>query len=35
MEKFRLVILRREPERRVTMAQWFHEKWGIPLSAYE
>lgn len=35
MEGFHLVKLRREPERRKAMAQWFHKKWGIPLEAYE
>lgn len=26
--------LREEPARKAEMAQWFHQKWGVPLEAY-
>ena len=29
-----IVRLSDRPEMKETMAQWFHEKWGIPLDAY-
>lgn len=29
-----IVSLRRAPEMKDRMAQWFHEKWGVPLEAY-
>ena len=35
MERVHLVYLRKEPERKEAMARWFHEKWRIPLAAYE
>ena len=29
-----IIKLRENPEMKEEMAQWFHEKWGIPLEAY-
>lgn len=31
---FEIVRLTEQPERKERAAQWFHEKWGIPLQAY-
>ena len=31
---YRIVCLNEEPARLQQAAQWFHEKWGIPLEAY-
>lgn len=30
-----IIKLRDAPERKEEMARWFHEKWGIPLEAYQ
>ena len=30
-----IIKLRDMPERKEKMARWFHEKWGIPLEAYQ
>ena len=35
MHSFTLIKLRENPAYAVRAARWFHEKWGIPLSAYE
>lgn len=35
MDRIRLVRLCQEPGWKGIMARWFHEKWGIPLEAYE
>lgn len=32
--KYEMIRLADHPERKVETAQWFHEKWGIPLEAY-
>jgi len=32
---FEILRLTDRPELKRSMAQWFHEKWGIPLAAYE
>lgn len=32
--EYRIIRLIDQPERKVQMAQWFHEKWGVPLDAY-
>ena len=34
MSQYSIVRLSDKPEFKQTMAQWFHEKWGIPLEAY-
>ena len=34
MSDYSIVRLSDRPELKETMAQWFHEKWGIPLEAY-
>lgn len=34
MNRFEIVLIRDHPELLHPAAQWFHEKWGIPLSAY-
>ena len=34
MEKYRFITLRKQPELKDTAAEWFHEKWGVPASAY-
>ena len=31
---YRIICLNEEPVRLQQAAQWFHEKWGIPLQAY-
>lgn len=35
MHPFTLIKLREHPEYAKRAAHWFHEKWGIPLNAYE
>ena len=30
----KILKLREDPSQKARMAQWFHEKWGIPLEAY-
>lgn len=30
----KIISLKNRPEMKDLMAQWFHEKWGIPLEAY-
>ena len=35
MEEFPVIPLRARPELRDGLAVWFHQKWGIPLAAYE
>ncbi len=32
--EYRIIRLADNPEMKDEMAQWFHEKWGIPLEAY-
>ncbi len=32
--EYRIVRLTEQPEIKDRAAQWFHEKWGIPLAAY-
>ena len=32
--EYKIVSLIERPEMKDNMAQWFHEKWGIPLEAY-
>lgn len=32
---YQLINLRDVPDRKEQMAAWFHEKWGIPLEAYQ
>lgn len=34
MEQYQIVSLRQQPELRSRAAQWFHQKWGVPLAAY-
>lgn len=34
MEKYAYINLRERPELKVTAAQWFHSKWGVPEEAY-
>ena len=31
----RIIHLAQQPELNAAAAQWFHEKWGVPLAAYE
>lgn len=32
--EYEIIRLADQPERKEQAAQWFHEKWGIPLAAY-
>lgn len=32
--EYKIIRIKDAPERKEAAAQWFHEKWGIPLSAY-
>ncbi|MBE6584439.1 MAG: GNAT family N-acetyltransferase [Ruminococcaceae bacterium] len=32
---YEIIRLTDVPTMKITMSQWFHEKWGIPLEAYE
>ena len=34
MERHTIIRLTDRPEYKESMAQWFHEKWGIPKQAY-
>ena len=34
MEQHTIIRLTDRPEYKESMAQWFHEKWGIPKHAY-
>ena len=34
MEQHTIIRLTDRPEYKESMAQWFHEKWGIPKQAY-
>lgn len=34
MEEYKIISLLDNPDRKEEFARWFHEKWGIPLSAY-
>lgn len=34
MEEYTIISLKDNPDRKEDFARWFHEKWGIPLSAY-
>jgi hypothetical protein len=34
MCKYKIVRLVDTPESKNEMANWFHEKWGVPLEAY-
>ena len=34
MEQHTIIRLTERPEYKESMAQWFHEKWGIPKQAY-
>lgn len=32
---FRIINLRESPERKQEAADWFHQKWKVPLEEYE
>lgn len=32
--EYKIIRIKDAPERKEAAAQWFHKKWGIPLSAY-
>ncbi len=34
MKEYSYITLRERPEIKAAAAQWFHEKWGIPVEAY-
>lgn len=34
MEKYRIIKIQEQPELRNSVANWFHEKWDIPIEAY-
>ena len=34
MEKYKYLTLRDIPEKKQEAAQWFHDKWGIPVESY-
>ena len=34
MEKYQYVTLREKPDLKISAAQWFHSKWGVPTEAY-
>ena len=34
MEKYRYITLREQPEWKTLAAEWFHNKWGVPVEAY-
>ena len=34
METITYITLRERPELKSTAAQWFHQKWGVPVDAY-
>lgn len=34
MSEYRIVTLLEEPELKTKAAEWFHNKWGIPVEAY-
>ena len=34
MDKYKIVSLKENPDLKECLAEWFHKKWGIPLSAY-
>ncbi len=34
MGEYTYVTLRKIPERKDAAAEWFHEKWGVPMEAY-
>ena len=34
MEKYQYVTLRETPDLKISAAQWFHSKWGVPTEAY-
>ena len=34
MFKYKIVKLKDCPEKKIEAANWFHEKWGVPISAY-
>ena len=34
MEKYRYITLREQPEWKALAAEWFHNKWGVPVEAY-
>ena len=34
MKDYQYIFLRERPEMRNKAAQWFHEKWGVPVEAY-
>ena len=31
---YKIIELNQEPEMKIRAAEWFHEKWGVPLQAY-
>lgn len=34
MSEYTFIALRQRPELKEKAAQWFHEKWGVPMQAY-
>ena len=34
MTEFQYITLRNKPEWMVSVAEWFHSKWGVPTEAY-
>ena len=34
MNEYQYITLREKPEKIKEAAQWFHEKWGVPIEAY-
>ena len=34
MTAYQYITLREKPEWKMTAAEWFHEKWGVPTEAY-
>ena len=34
MEKYAYITLRERPELKNAAADWFHQKWGVPMEAY-
>ncbi len=34
MDAYQYITLRNRPGLKNTAAEWFHEKWGVPVTAY-
>lgn len=34
MKEYQYITLREKPELKNTAAEWFHQKWGVPMEAY-